>query len=98
MKTSAINCYQPFTATGQTAAEKPKSFPSAEHKHKPVNPVSVTGWVGVASVCTAVISAIAHKPKLHKISAFAGIAAIASHVGLVSARHHSFKPDSTHGA
>lgn len=95
MKISAISGYPTFTAGQKPAAETPKLLPNTEHKHKPVNPVSVTGWLGVASMCTAVISAIAHKPKLHKISAFVGVAAIASHVGLISARHHFFKSNPT---
>jgi hypothetical protein len=93
MKVSAINTtnFKSITEVKRAEAEDFPNQPIIHHEHKKINPVSVTGWTGVAAMCTAVVSGMMHKPVLHKISAFIGVGAIAGHIGLVSASHHFMK-------
>lgn len=62
------------------------------HKHPRINPVSVTGWVGVGALATAISTGMSKSTKaLHKIAAFIAVAAVAAHIGMVNARHNFFK-------
>ena len=93
MKVSAINAtnFKSITEVKRAEAEDFPNQPEIQHKHKPINPVSATGWIGAVSAVTAIVSGMMHKPVLHKISAFIGVGAIAGHIGLVSASHHFMK-------
>lgn len=95
MKIQSITNYPIFKAVTEEHRKPPVEIEQIQQNvHKKVlNPVSATGWVGVGAIATAIISGIKHLNKLHKISAFVGVGAIAGHIGLVKAHHHAHNKD-----
>ena len=79
--------------TKRVKAEKmpPEHTIVEKNSRKVLNPVSTSGWIGVGALATTVISGIKHMPKTHKTAAFISVGAIATHIGLVSSRHHFLK-------
>lgn len=80
---------KPINTTNFKSKNEQQAAPVSNHPHKKgVNPASLTGWIAAASMATAVVSAVLHKPKLHKVSAFTGVAAVAAHIGIIEAYHN----------
>lgn len=96
MLVSAIGHYPAFRTVTEESRKPPVEQPVTEqiqppiHKHKGINPVSVTGWVGVGAIAAAIATGAKHMPKLHKLSALVAVASISAHIGMVNARHHFF--------
>ena len=101
MLVSAIGSYPAFRTITEESRKQPVEAPVVEsvqpqiHKHKTVNPVSVTGWVGVGALATAVATGARRSSLLHKISAFVAVASVASHIGMINARNYFFKSMNT---
>jgi len=80
---------KPIATTHFKSKKEQNTDPAPQTAHKKnINPASLTGWIGLGAMVTAVVSGILHKPKLHKASAFIGVASIAAHVGIIETYHH----------
>lgn len=77
-----------FKAAGVQQSENK----NAPKKSLPFNPASATGWITAGAIATAGVSGLAHKPKLHTVSAIVAMVSGLAHIGVVSAHHAKHHP------
>ncbi len=97
MQVSAISNFPKFQSITEEYRQSPNpvSQTNFHHNKNRFHPISVTGWCGVGAIATAIIAGVKKMPLLHKISGYVAVAAVASHIGVISALHHAHHKEIT---